>query len=189
MKKLILIVLLISSSIFTNAQWISQTSGTVDYLTSVFFPNTNVGYISANGYLLKTTNGGTNWNPLPPSGIGGPLYFTSIDTGYTNSLGGILKTADGGLTWIDNFPFSTTDICNIHFPTKNIGYAVTQNASFDSILTYKTVDAGINWTPINSFPTLLGILSGVYFSDAMTGSMVLQSEGIYKTSDGRYVHS
>lgn len=184
MKKLVLLILLFSTFI-ANAQWVSQPSGTVDFLTSVFFPNTTVGYISANGYLLKTTNGGSNWNPLPMASIGGPLFFTSIDTGYTNSSSaGVLKTVDGGLTWIDNFPFATTDICNINFPTKSIGYVVTQNATFDSVITYKTVNEGVSWTLISSFETLLGILSNVYFSDAMTGSMVLQSSGIYKTSDG-----
>ena len=185
MKKAILLLIFIATAIIGKAQWVSQTSGTVDYLTSVYFPNTNVGYISANGYLLKTTNGGANWTTSPGSGMynGSPLYFTSIDTGYACGMGGVLKTTDGGLTWIDNFPFINVSGTQIHFPTKNTGYAVCSNASIDSMFTYKTINAGVTWLLMDAMP-MNNLPSSLFFSDAMTGSIVIDGVGIYKTIDG-----
>ena len=183
MKKNVLYILLLIC-LNVNAQWVSQASGTADNLSAVFFPSTNVGYIASNGYLLKTINGGTSWNTSPGSGMynGSPLYFISIDTGYSCGFGGVLKTVDGGLTWIDNFPYPNTANCNICFPTSNIGYAITQNASTDSAFTYKTINAGTSWTLMGAFPS--GDPISMVFSDAMNGSMIMGGDGIYKTSDG-----
>lgn len=183
MKKSILLIFLFST-IIANAQWVSQTSGTVDYLTTVFFPNTNVGYMAADGYLLKTINGGSNWNISPGSGMynGTSLYFTSIDTGYSCGFGGVLKTIDGGLTWADNFPYPNIYGTKIHFPTKNIGYAVSSNVSLDSLFTYKTINAGASWALVGYVQ--MPLASNIFFSDAMTGSMVIEGAGIYKTIDG-----
>ena len=64
MKKTIL--LLIAIVLFGHssfAQWTAQTSGTTNFIASVFFVNTDTGYVSADGgVILKTTNGGVNWD-------------------------------------------------------------------------------------------------------------------------------
>ena len=187
MKKTLLITLLFSHFIAT-AQWVQQNSTTAINLSTVFFPTDQVGYVvQENGYLLKTTNGGTNWNNIGPHYFSGPFWFTSIDTGYAVGVGGILKTVNGGLTWVDNFTDSIS-ISAIHFPTKNIGYAQCWNFTYDSILIYKTINAGLSWQRINSFMTLNGTIGGIpgsiFFTNATTGFLLVNTDGIYKTTNG-----
>src|SRR3954463_78704 len=102
MKKNILFIILFAISTTINAQWVQQTSGSVDNFWSAFFPTATTGYITdyTTGYLLKTTNGGANWNSIGTSGpMIGSMYFTSVDTGYATGTGEIYKTIDGGATW------------------------------------------------------------------------------------------
>ena len=102
MKKLFLLLCLSLSSVFAFSQWTSQTSGTTDYLLSVYFTDADTGYaVGDNGTILKTSNGGTNWT-AETSGTTNDLtsvYFSDADTGYAvGSSGTILKTNNGGVT-------------------------------------------------------------------------------------------
>ncbi|MCD6366968.1 MAG: hypothetical protein J7L46_05445, partial [Bacteroidales bacterium] len=61
MRKLLFIGM-ICAAIFSNAQsW--DNLGTLDAngLFSVYFQNTNTGYVGAYQYVYKTTDGGDNW--------------------------------------------------------------------------------------------------------------------------------
>lgn len=171
-----------------NAQWIAQTSGSSNFLTSIFFATPTTGYVAdGTGYIIKTTDGGSNWNTVGgASQAYSSLFFTSIDTGYCVGLAGdVLKTVNGGFTWIDNYTSVNDDAFSLHFPSTNIGYALCWNLSDDSIIVYKTINAGTNWSKISSFPSI-GIPSSIFFKNTMTGYMVLNSDGIYKTSDGGF---
>ncbi len=71
------------------------------WLTSVFFADSNHGYIAAlDGSILKTTDAGNHWINLN-SGVSSALtsiYFTDTTTGYVAGRSGIiLKTTNGGL--------------------------------------------------------------------------------------------
>ena len=185
MKKSVLLIVFAFIYSKTNAQWVQQTSGSANFLTSVFFPTPTTGYITdGNGYILKTTNGGTNWGIVGSvSNVYSSLYFTSIDTGYATGTRGILKTTNGGLTWIDNFADSVFGISSVHFPTAATGYGLFVNVGMDSILIYKTIDAGNSWNKTTSFPSL-GMPASIFFTNTSTGFIVLNGEGIYKTIDG-----
>lgn len=179
-----ILIIVVSLFPFTiNAQWMQQNSNTSVYLNSIFFPSDSIGYIlGENSHLLKTINGGATWNSIGPLSIYGSLYFTSNDTGYATGPGGIFKTTNGGVSWTDNFTDSV-GAGSIHFPTKNIGYSLCVNNAFDSILVYKTINAGLNWNRISGFPSG-GIGGSVFFINTTVGFMTVNGDGIFKTSDG-----
>ena len=66
-----------------------QVSGTLNGLYSIYFTDANTGYVvGSEGIILKTTNGGTNWDTLS-SGTSWDLtsvYFTDANTGYVVGL-------------------------------------------------------------------------------------------------------
>lgn len=174
--------------ITANAQWVAQTSGAGNFLTSVHFPTSTTGYVSQeNGFIRKTIDGGTNWNAVGgPTTIYGPIQFTSINTGFAVSpSNGVLKTVDGGLTWVDNF---TNDhpgggTCGMHFPTSSIGYSASTNGSTDSIIVDKTIDSGNSWFQVAKFPSY-GLPFYVYFINSTTGFIAAETDALYKTTDG-----
>ena len=185
MKKLLLIAIT-ALSINANAQWVQQTSGTPAALTSVFFPSASTGYfLQDNGLMKTTTNSGTNWNSASTyNSMYGQLYFTSIDTGYATGMG-IKKTVNGGLTWINNFPDSLNTV-SVHFPISNIGYTFASNQSLDSVITFKTTNAGNSWSRISTFPSQ-GVPFFIFFTSPATGFMVVNADGIYKTINGAQI--
>jgi len=187
MKNLLLFIFTLFV-IKVNGQWVQQISGTANILSCIASPSANICYITEdNGYILKTINGGSTWNVIGvPAGGSGlpPIYFTSVDTGYYCAyLGnGILKTIDGGANWIDNFPYNNFIANAFHFPTVNIGYALGTNLIGDTLLIYKTINAGGSWSLTYSVESFLPPGS-IYFSNALTGYMTLTNE-LYKTTDG-----
>lgn len=172
------------------AQWVPQNSGTLKGLTSVFFTNDATGYIvgGSNGHIiLKTNNGGTNWDSLS-TGISVPflmsIHFPTTDTGYTGgSNHNIFKTTDAGATW------TTLDAGHeynfaIHFTNANTGY-VAGGGNMTGGGISKTTDGGITW----QFSPL-GWQFCICFPNANTGYSVgtdgqVWSYGtINKTNDG-----
>jgi photosystem II stability/assembly factor-like uncharacterized protein len=168
-----------------NAQWNQQVSGSSNYLDHIFFPTTLVGYVTnGSGGLIKTTNGGSNWNNVSGvSGVYGALWFTSIDTGYVAGTGGMLKTTNGGTTWIDNFVDNVSVIGGICFLTRDIGFCVGLNMSGDTAILFKTVNAGNSWNKIGKFYTF-GNPENIVFTSLTTGFVVTNGDALFKTIDG-----
>ena len=82
-----------------NAQWVNVPTGNSNYLNAVHFVDDNVGYAAGDSpTLLKTTNGGTNWNSVAPSAVSGTIYdvlFTDANTGWIltgDAANGLMKT-------------------------------------------------------------------------------------------------
>jgi uncharacterized protein YbcV (DUF1398 family) len=85
--------------------WTAQSSGTTNWLESVYFTDINNGYVAGDkGTILKTTDGGTNWTILT-SGTNYDLYavyFSDPDEGcVVGSNGTILKTTNGGIVAVN----------------------------------------------------------------------------------------
>ena len=133
--------------------WVKQTSVTDLPLNKVFFTDDDHGWITG-GYqndnsfqsiMLKTTNGGVNWNTVP-----NVLYLIKdiafIDNnlgwavGYTQAgEGGILKTTDGGISWVIDTGNLSSQL-NSLFIKDNYGWAVGENG-----LILRTTDARLVW--------------------------------------------
>jgi photosystem II stability/assembly factor-like uncharacterized protein len=150
-----------------GATWTSLVSGINSYIFSSYFLNANTGFASMTaGYILKTTNGGTNWTeyltPTSVSNITG-LQFIDANTGFaiaafTNDV--LLKTTDAGNNWFSLNIGNNGYAGYVQFLNANTGIVQTYNK------TLRTTNGGNNWTLID---TVLYSQNGLQFVNALTG--------------------
>lgn len=105
------------------------------------------------GKILKSSNGGANWQEI--SLLGSSLIVSSITentsghlflTAKTSSLGSIYKSTNGGIDWIPILASSDKSYNSITFINNAIGIAVGSSG-----VVLRTSDGGNTWTE-----TLLG---------------------------------
>lgn len=160
--KFIYTILILVLSVNLYAQpWMIQNSNTTQGLNSVFFVNSNTGYIGGSwGTFLKTTNGGTNWVALDMSYIViSKIYFTSVNDGYYIREGSssVSKTTNGGLNWT-SYGSGNQTMYDLHFPSPSTGYAC---GSSNTLI--RTTNAGLNWITLNSGLNSTYNISSVFF--------------------------
>jgi len=195
MKKLSILLITLFALNTVNAQWVQLSSGTSNNLHSVFFIDSNTGFVVGdNGTILKTTNGGANWVTIYTTNSSASLYsvyFLNSDTGYAVGNMIILKTTNGGTNWISQNPQgNSNELYSVFFTNDTTGYAVGGYGTY-----IKTTNGGSNWS-VETFQTS-GIwpyteLYSVYFPTKNTGYIVgyyaisMSSGGAYfaKTTDG-----
>jgi len=157
-----------------NAQWeiINDGSGLKGFINTIDFVNEDVGWIGGNvGTLLKTTDGGENWNSIS---INDSLNINQIDF-IDNSIGWaigrssvslnyIWKSFNGGQTWIQQFFSTTFGFSSLYVIDVNNVFAVGSNKI------YKTTNGG---TWVNVSPNLPDReYTSVWFQDSQTGVVV-----------------
>lgn len=160
--------------------WLSQSSGTSNWLYSVDFANEFIGWAAGSGgKIIKTEDGGTTWNSLVSS-VGYDLtsiQFDNIHLGWAaGQFGTIIKTEDGGTSWTTKTSGTTAKLSSIYFLDDQLGFAVGENGTF-----LKTLDGGENWED-KTFNTFYSLLD-VYFVDQYKGWIVGQPI-MLKTTDG-----
>ncbi len=137
--------------------WVQQFADSSDQtFNSLYFHNNQLGWVVGfNGLILKTTNGGINWESKL-SGISLDLssvcFGSVLDGCAVGKSGIILKTNDGGESWHlvnSNTSSSLNDICFIDTYTAYI---------VGAYVILKTTNSGSSWTdismvlpPFNSF--------------------------------------
>lgn len=171
--------------IFTNsislADWTQLPTGSSSYLTSVFFMNAETGYIGGqDGYLAKTTNGGSNWqilNPNMPSAFVRDISFPNENTGYICGDNGIIrKTTNGGINWTVVSSGNPSGIYSIDAIDQSIFFATATNGSV-----IKSTDGGISF---NQFSLTSNQLLALDFISSDTGFVSGQGGVVYKTYNG-----
>src|SRR4030095_12090959 len=131
------------------------------YYVSLGMVNSSTGYLGGrDGYLFKTSNGGSSWTQLSPNPVLGSYWLQSMEfvnasTGWI--VGGfpapaaivkIFKTTNAGVNWIDQPSSFTASIgVKVDMVDENTGYM-----SYSSGL-QKTTNGGTNW---NIIPVPLG---------------------------------
>ncbi len=145
MKKIFFLLMTLGWLSAIYAQWIQQNSGTTNYLNDVFCISEDTVVVVGNfGTILRTTNGGTQWNTIscPTTEHLNRVKFADSQTGYAvGDNGVVLKTTDAGQTWQSlNTGYNTyfTAISCISADTVYIG-------GFDELI-LKTTDGGLSWT-------------------------------------------
>lgn len=171
------------NSFFTisSGEWIAQNSGTTLSLYSVHFLNENVGFCAgSDAIILKTTDGGNNWNTVffDPDLWLLTVYFINDYKGFAVGWPGVLlMTIDGGLIWNQINVNTTRKLNSIIFTDENKGWIIGDMGTL-----LATTDGGYNWEIISP-PQSIGLYS-ICFTDALTGWIVGEDGFVSKTTDG-----
>ncbi|MDQ3020464.1 MAG: YCF48-related protein [Bacteroidota bacterium] len=193
---LLTLFLLNCQLLYSQTGWVLQNSGTVDPLFDTYFFDMNTGIIvggtpTNTALILRTTNGGSNWDSISPNttvllrGIEFTDSFTGFVVGGNATESVILKTTNSGLNWASvNVPTSDA-LRSVSFSPTGTGF-VGYTVGFNGIV-FKTIDGGNNWS---IQPTNLGTIQlfAVHFTDGVTGTAVGGSQfdtaTIIRTTDG-----
>jgi len=119
--------------------WIIQDSKTENNILDIFFLNRNLGWAVTwevfnypfGTYVLKTTDGGLNWNStnFPEENIFSQciIFLDSLNGWMGGKPYPIVRTTDGGISWfeaeIDSSGFSNLPVYDIQFYNTKFGYA------------------------------------------------------------------
>ncbi len=162
--------------------WVLQDTQTENEITDVFFLDRNQGWASSFNYfappygtkLLKTTNGGANWElyPYPQEDI----FITCIF--YLDSLRGwmggkphaIVRTADGGITWtqatVDTSILAFFPVLTIQFYNDQYGYA--SGGMFDIAgVIWRTSNGGDTWYAMDASDAPADEVHGIHMFDSI----------------------
>jgi len=148
-------------------------------------------FVAGNNLLIKTTDGGTNWetNILPELSGCVSAQFVNSSTGYalTDQSGyKIQKTSDSGLTWTSYpLPPYYESLYDITMVNESLGFIVGGGTNPIGTVTWgnllKTTD-GTNWNEISGpWP----YFNKVYFKNDSTGFLLggWADGKLYKTTD------
>ncbi|NVO10147.1 MAG: hypothetical protein HXX16_09320 [Bacteroidales bacterium] len=144
------------------------------------------GILLYNSKILRTSNGGFNWEEVYDAPYMAPishLQFANPNVGYAcggathdnTNYGYMLKTTDGGKTWVD-LNLHMANITDMFFISELVGYLFTYNKEL-----YKTVDGAQTWVLVNdkiSYP-----YPSCHFNSEMKGCYSTE-HGVYYTIDG-----
>jgi hypothetical protein len=105
-----------------GSTWSAQTSGTDQELEVVHFIDENTGWVTGGGVtaeaapLLKTTDGGENWEALSYNFNAffiRDLFFVDENVGWVIKTDSIYRSTDGGLSWIAEEFVSTVNVSSL----------------------------------------------------------------------------
>lgn len=200
MKKLftlIIALILIGGNSFAQTWEPVNNSGTTFILYGMSFPpdQNQLGFAcgmkytwDAEGVIVKTTDGGDNWEKVWPasgtiSGLEG-IWFINDQVGFAGGWNNyFIKTTDGGTTWTEvSCGTNVWYYVDVVFRDENNGVvaAMMEGESDQSILI--TSDGGNTWIPATS-GTQVDIQS-VCYADDITLFAVGTGGHIYKSIDG-----
>ena len=157
--------------------WEVQTSWERGGAGRLSFVSGLVGYVlpAIDGGMLKTTDGGRDWNPIPRPDTRwetdmcfvdeqrGWIINTKGPSSYWDDYANVFCTADGGQHWTCQDTLPEKHLSAIHFVDESVGWL----AAGSNI--YQTTDSGRNWTcEFFSEEIFLG-LRDIFFIDAEHG--------------------
>lgn len=191
--KIYFTLIFISIPAILTAQWQWQNPKPLgDEIQQVLFIDNQTGWmIPSNTTLLKTIDGGVNWETIYTNIFFNNIFFLDKDEGwgigrkhfvpeFTNT---IYHTTNGGLNWEIQLA-DTTVYYNIRFTDKNNGWATTRDAWTTAL---HTSDGGKTWVEKALYQFRLGDGAGpfwVMFVDTLKGWIVGGHLWAIKTVDG-----
>ncbi|MBN8571236.1 MAG: T9SS type A sorting domain-containing protein [Ignavibacteria bacterium] len=174
-------------------------------LNSFSFLNINTGFATSQNKILKTSNGGTNWNTIFENNTGASYILEKICAvndqygyfwkNYNSYVETLYVSTNGSETWTQSnlnkykiptgiVTYKQKNILGLKVFPSGIGYcAVTFNIYPDSNRILKTTDFGKNWynTTGNLNAQSISILK---FINKDTGFAVINTNHLYRTLDG-----
>ncbi len=148
-------------------------------LTSVFFLNQNLGWMSAlSGEIVKTSDGGHTWTSQNPNGSINTLtsvYFINSNEGWAaGAAGTVFHTIDGGSNWNLLNTGTSQFFDDIYFFDSNNGWA------YSSTFMLHTTNGGSSWTSSTPPVNFLRMT----FQDANNGKAIGSDGLLYTTTNG-----
>jgi hypothetical protein len=153
--------------------------------TDLTFVNETTGFSISNfGDIIKTTDGGYNWEELlsPVNFFLSKIQFTDSQTGYIiggdNTGGYLIKTVNEGLTW---------QVINLQTPDNGMPtgmFFLNNTTGFISgeKLFITTTDGGKTWS--EAMGSVSGSINDVSFKNANVGYATSDNGKYLKTADG-----
>jgi photosystem II stability/assembly factor-like uncharacterized protein len=141
------------------------------YLMDIQFFNESTGYACAdsgnygNSRILKTTNGGINWQKyyLEPQIILYNIFFIDANTGFacgysavTSPGGFIYKTTNAGMNWTKkSFPYpGQNEVKDICFFNSTTGIAIN-SCEVGILKSFKSTNTGVTWDSVTAFGNII----------------------------------
>lgn len=194
MKSIITITLIVFMSLTTlHAQWHEVNSPTSRTITDIHIVDSEIGFMSCSmGTVLKTTNGGLDWQAFE-TGISASfmsIFGIDKDTVYTARVS-LYKSTSSCASWVDvgGLGSSGSTIFDIHFSSPKTGFIIKSGTL------YKTNDYGLNWYEVYKFYPSGNIIftsrdtgyvvgGGMVDCDPVSCNPPINYGAIIKTTDG-----
>ncbi len=181
-----------NSLIKTTDRGISWQTVTIPGYTNNYwwidFLNENYGLIAGDGKVLRTTNGGNNWEIIQ-AGDSYPLFCINVIDSMHIAAAGYggpdhpsaknIYSSDGGNTWIDGGDLQAFAINCISYINTDTGYISMNEAGL-----WKTTNRGQNWVILDSvYSNYMGEYEIQLFNeenigyDAGSGLRIYKAEG------------
>ena len=166
--------------------WEAQITPNIPRIYSMYFLNTEIGYIGACGCIFKTSNGGINWNKtdiesesfVRENYVTG-LFFYNSDYGWgCSNEGNIFKTTNGGESWQTIFTKYRKELVRTFFINEKTGWVVGKSG-----IIAKSTDGGNIWVK-QVLPNNVYDLKDILFIDENTGWCVGEAGTLLKTTNG-----
>ncbi len=133
MKRILLFLALLFLTIKVQGQWIQLNSDTTLDYSSIYFLNSDTGFICGSAYdpisfgyggvIVRTLDGGTTWDTTHVWANLMDIYFINDSIGFTGGQDGtVFKTVDMGANWsfVDNI-WNNNDYSNLYFINQDTG--------------------------------------------------------------------
>jgi photosystem II stability/assembly factor-like uncharacterized protein len=142
------------------------------------FRDALTGFIAGTGTLLKTTDGGNQWQPVGQGSLGFKKLALGGNAVYGLTGGrGLWRSGNGGVAW-DSLADMGTLIKHIAFPDSQSGFVSDQTDI------YKTSDGGKQWRKVYGI-RIGGLITDLQFLNSDTGYASAYYPGsILSTYDG-----
>lgn len=161
-----------------GATWNIVKSGNISIYESFDFPDELNGFaFGGSDFIMRTTNGGTNWfnqyNGLNGSYIW-PMKFINASTGFGSHYEYFYLTTNSGINWT-LLTINAEYFNDMDFVDAFTGYLATDKGAF------KTTNSGFNWTTSNTGNVYL---QKIVFPNANTGYALGDLDYLIKTTNG-----
>lgn len=172
---LIYLFLFTSSALFSQQGWyFLNPTPTGNAIIDIKMFNENTGICITAKEVLRTTNGGVNWDKIKTTWAQSNISLSMIDSlkGYIlidTSI--VVKTTNGGLNWYYVSKIQKSRIGKIYFTSDQTGFAL----QYDNYIynwpgkIFRTTNSGKNWDSVKAPSSNELRFYNIFFSSPLTG--------------------
>lgn len=156
-----------------------QTSG----IYNMFIKGQSCYFLSRDTQMIKTLDGGLNWEwlDLPPNNpLLSGISFVNENVGFLcGKKGKLFKTLNGGNTWEDLSIDTNHRLHSVHFVNESVGFML----DWDDKHVLRTEDGGENWDSTSLVSAIVCEPISMSFYGENVGYITTEEGAIFKTTD------